>query len=175
MEDRSPCRLFDDHHRDEANHVFAEIVENLHRAELTVLERADLTAELVPLLAAPGQSGAEEKPAAPLPDATEGGDKPANGRHVARSGQGINQGIVQAALELQRPRSSVGVDLKIAKMAPQAKAAAREGGLASKTRALLEIAKEPTPPQIAKHMARRKQAPRPPTHFRSMTENRSLT
>jgi ParB-like chromosome segregation protein Spo0J len=132
-----------------------EIVENLHRAELTPLDRADLTAELVRLFSVPAEEPvAEEEAPAPLPDTAAAApveEKPREVRAVSRGGRGNTGGVRQAARELGRPETNVRQDMKIAKTAPLAKEAARAAGLEDNQRALLEIAKEPTPEaQVAK-------------------------
>jgi hypothetical protein len=76
-----------------------EIIENLHRAELTVQQRADWTAELVKLCEE--EEVAQVGPLSP--------------------GRGKKGGVREAARELGKPRSTVQRDLKIAATAPEAK------------------------------------------------------
>jgi ParB-like chromosome segregation protein Spo0J len=114
-----------------------EIVENLHRAELTVLERSDLSTELVRLYA---------------DDAAEVPKKLAQvGQVSGKGGRGITGGVAAAARDLGKPRATVQRDLKIGSTAPEAKEAARVAGLGDNQSALLKIAAEPTPEaQVAK-------------------------
>jgi hypothetical protein len=91
----------------------AEIIENLHRAELTVQERAEWTAALVELC--------EEKVGQVDP--------------VSAGGSGNEGGIRQAARELKKPseseegaRSRIRRDKKIAAASDEAKQAARAAG-----------------------------------------------
>jgi ParB family chromosome partitioning protein len=99
----------------------AEIIENLHRAELTAQQRADWTAELVKLCA-------EEEVA-----------------QVGPPGRYEKRGVREAARELNLPRSSVQRDLKIAGISPEAKEAIRAAGLDDNQSAQLEVANQPTP------------------------------
>jgi ParB-like chromosome segregation protein Spo0J len=124
----------------------AEIIENLHRAELTVLERAEWQAELARLC--------EETPAQVVqpsrPDREKRGDAQA-ARLLEPNPEKQNAKRVQ----IQR-------DKKIAAIAPGAKDAARASGLSDEKKALLKVAAEPTPEaQVAKvaEIAERKAAP----------------
>jgi len=105
-----------------------EIAENLHRAELTVQERADHIAEWVRLSEA--RKGAQLAP--------PGGQQP----HEA--------GIKAAVRSLGIERTQVQRAAKIASIAPEAKVAAREAGLDDNQSALLKIAREPAGKQAAK-------------------------
>jgi ParB-like chromosome segregation protein Spo0J len=106
-----------------------EIAENLHRSELTALERAtqigrwaDLTAVKV------GQV-----------DPPTGGAQPAE------------KGVRKVARELNLERKDVERAVKVASISPQAKQAARDAGLDDNRAALLIVAKESTPEaQVAK-------------------------
>jgi ParB-like chromosome segregation protein Spo0J len=106
-----------------------EIAENLHRSELTALERdtqigrwAELTAAKV------GQV-----------DLPSGGAQPAE------------KGVRKAARELSLERKDVERAVKVASISPEAKQAARDAGLDDNRTALLAVAKEVTPEaQIAK-------------------------
>jgi ParB/Sulfiredoxin domain len=106
-----------------------EISENLHRSELTVLERdtqigrwAELTAVKV------GQV-----------DPPTGGAQPAE------------KGVRKVARELNLERKDVERGVKVASIAPEAKQAARVAGLDNNRTALLAVANEATPEaQVAK-------------------------
>jgi hypothetical protein len=131
---------------DEIDFRKAEIIENLHRAELTALERSEWEAALVKLC--------EEE----APEVQSGQVDPIESKRVDGRGHRPEGGISQAARELKKPdesdeaaRSRIRRSTKIAAAAPEAKEAATAAGLANNQRALLEIAKEPTPEaQVAK-------------------------
>jgi ParB-like chromosome segregation protein Spo0J len=100
-----------------------EIAENLHRSELTVLERdvqigrwAELTAAKVGQL-----------------DPPSGGAQPAE------------KGVRKVARELSLERKDVERALKVASISPEAQQAARDDGLGNNRSALLAVAKEATP------------------------------
>lgn len=98
-----------------------EIAENLHRAELTVAERAEHIAEWVRLTE--GVSG-----------------------QVAQKSQGGRPegGISAASRELGIERTEVRRAVKIDSLAPEAKAEAKASGLDDNQSALLAAAKQPT-------------------------------
>jgi hypothetical protein len=98
-----------------------EIAENLHRAELTVQERSDQTAEWVRLV--------EEKAKGV---SVQLGPKPQGGRPEG--------GERKAARELGISRQEVRRSLKIAAIAPEAKESAKAAGLDNNQKALLSIA-----------------------------------
>jgi ParB-like chromosome segregation protein Spo0J len=99
-----------------------EIAENVHRAELTVQERADLIEEWVELV------------------------KRRKGAQLAHPGgkQQTDQGIKAASRELVLDRRDVQRAMRIASIAPEAKEIARDAGMADNQSKLLEIAREPT-------------------------------
>lgn len=97
-----------------------EISENLHRAELTVLQRSEQVARWVVLADKVSQL------ATPL-----GGRQPKD------------EGIRKAARDLNIPKDAVHRSKKIADLSPEAKAAAQETGLADNQSALLAAAKMP--------------------------------
>lgn len=104
-----------------------EIAENLHRADLTKLERDENVAEWVRLT--------EEKQSAQ--NAPKGlGHRP----------QG---GVNDAARELGMERTDVQRAVRVDSLSDEAKEAARESGLDDNRSALLEAAKEPTPERQA--------------------------
>jgi ParB-like chromosome segregation protein Spo0J len=107
-----------------------EIAENLFRAELTVLERAEHIAKYVELIAL--KDGQADHPVA-------GGKQPSD------------KGISKAARELQiatksdeARRKEIGRALKVNAICPEAKAAAKAAGLDTNRSALLKVANEPT-------------------------------
>lgn len=107
----------------------AEIIENLHRSELTALERAEWTAALVRLCAA---------------------EKPGQVAQVS-GGRGNEGGVSEAAREIGVERTLVRRAMKIAEIAPEAQEAARAARLDDNQSALLRVAEEPTPEaQVAK-------------------------
>lgn len=106
----------------------AEIIENLHRSELTALERAEWTAALVELC----DRGRVPSQVATKPGRPSGGER-------------------QAARDLGVPHDHVHRAVKIAAIAPQAQEAARAAKLDDNQSALLRVAAEPTPEaQVAK-------------------------
>jgi ParB-like chromosome segregation protein Spo0J len=107
------------------------IAENLHRSELTAMERAGLVRKWVKLIQKLEVSGHNVR-------------KPKGGRPEG--------GIAKAARDLpvsgktaEARRKSVERDVKIAGISRKAKAAAKAAGLEDNRTALLKIAKEPTP------------------------------
>jgi hypothetical protein len=138
----------------------AEIVENLHRSELTVLQAADQTAELVRLYAA-------------QIDYPVGTDSSVSGQIDQKPKPGRPPGgIARAARELKKPgendeasRSRIRRNLDIASISDEAKTAVREHGLENNQQAQLAIAAEPTPgAQVKKtqEIAIEKSKPRQP-------------
>lgn len=105
-----------------------EIAENLHRAELTVLERDEHIAEWVRLAGV--CKGAQVAP--------PGGAQP------------NDKGIKAASRELGIERTAAQRATKVAGLSPEAKAAAKETGLDKNQSALLKAAKEAPEEQAAK-------------------------
>lgn len=103
----------------------AEIAENLHRNELTALERDELLAEWIHLTEARREVSAQVAP------------KPQGGRPEG--------GIRAAARELGVDRDDARRAVKVASLAPEAKQAARDAGLEDNRSALLAAAKEDKP------------------------------
>ena len=99
--------------------------ENLHRAELTVQERADHIAEWVRLTE---EKTAGASCAGSLPDGRKAGPQ-----HQPR-------GLNAAVRELGIGRTQAQRAVKIAAITPEAKAAAREAGIADNQSALLKAA-----------------------------------
>jgi hypothetical protein len=100
-----------------------EIAENLHRADLTVLERAEHIAEWIRL--------SEVIP----------GNKPAQVAPVSAGGRGKEGGVNAAARKLGIDRTEAQRAIKIASLPPKMKAAAVKAGKANNQSALLEAAK----------------------------------
>lgn len=99
-----------------------EIAENLHRAELTVAERAEHIAEWVRLT-----EGDKVGQVAPL-----------------STGRGNEGGVRAASRDLGIERTEVRRAVKIDSLAPEAKAEAKASGLDDNQSALLAAAKKPT-------------------------------
>jgi len=97
-----------------------EIAENLHRADLSALERDEHVAEWI---------GLAERVS------TQVAPKPQGGRPEA--------GIRKAARELGIDRDDARRAAKVASLAPEAKQAARDAGLSDNRTALLNAAKQP--------------------------------
>ena len=117
---------------DETDARMVEIAENLHRAELTALERDEQIAEWARLV--------EEK-----------------GAQVAQvsGGRGNKGGEAAASRELGVSRRNVQRAKKVASLSDEAKEAAREAGLDDNQSALLEAAREDEPSaQVARLQAR---------------------
>lgn len=125
---------------DERDARMWEIAENLHRADLTVLERSEQVAEWVRL--------AEERGISRQVDEKLPRGRPESGRARASRDIGVSEPEARRAE-------------KVAALAPEAKDAARAVGLDNNQSALLAAAKAPTPEaQVAslQEMQRRKQA-----------------
>jgi ParB-like chromosome segregation protein Spo0J len=106
-----------------------EIAENLHRSELTTLERDTQIGRWAELTAA--KVGQVDPPS--------GGAQPAE------------KGVRKVARELNLERKDVERAVKVASMSPEAKQAACDAGLDDNRNALLAVAKEATPEaQVAK-------------------------
>ncbi|MCK1279476.1 ParB N-terminal domain-containing protein [Bradyrhizobium sp. 61] len=108
-----------------------EISENLHRAELTVLQRDEQIARWIELTTV--------KPEISSDDA-----KPAQVAQVS-GGRGNKGGISEASRELGIERTDAIRATKVAALSPEAKAAATDAGLDDNRSALLEAAKETEP------------------------------
>ena len=146
----------------------AEIAENLHRAELTALERDELTAEWIALTEA-DQKVLRQSDAKPKGGRPEGG-------------------VRAAARELKISEPDARRALKVASLSPQAKQAAREDSLDDNRTALLTAAEEASPEKQveavrahgrqkkkAQEERRRKEMPgQRPTREQSEREQREL-
>ncbi len=100
------------------------IAENLHRADLTRVQRAEMHDEWFRLL-----NGQSEAVQVAQPEGTQPRDK----------------GLSRAAKQLNISREEARRSKKIAGISPAAKTAAKAAGLDDNQQALLEVAKEPTP------------------------------
>ena len=103
-----------------------EIAENLHRADLTVLERDEHISEWVRL------SDVQSVQLAPIESKREDG-----------RGHRAEGGINAAARELGIEATAAKRATKVAAITPEAKAAAKETGLDNNQAALLQVAKAP--------------------------------
>lgn len=121
-----------------------EIAENLHRAELTVLERAKQVARWIELTEYNRASDEQDKPAQVAP--------------VSKGGRGKESGVNAAARELGIERTAAQRDVKIASLSPEAEAAAVAAGLDDNQSALLEAAKESEPEKQVAVIEQRKAA-----------------
>ena len=145
------------------------ISENLHRNELTPLQRAEQVAEYVRLMS--GETDPTEAQVEPddekEPQATASEpEKVAQVAPVYAGGRGNTGGVRAASRELGITRDKASRSVKIDSIAPAAKEAAREAGLDRNQSALLKIASYPDEDQveavkeIAKARAERATAPR---------------
>lgn len=100
-----------------------EIAENLHRAELTALERSEHVAEWVRLA-----------------DKRDVENKPLQVATVSRGGRGKESGVRAASRELGIESTEAHRAVKVASLTEEAKEAAREEGLDDNRSALLEAA-----------------------------------
>lgn len=114
-----------------------EIAENLHRAELTALERDQHVAEWIRLTEEAAQRQEES-----------GKPKPGQNVQVSKGGRGNKSGISQAARELNIPgktedakRKNAERAVKVSSLTEEAKETAREVGLDDNRSALLKAAK----------------------------------
>ncbi len=112
-----------------------EIAENLHRSELTVLERSQHIAEWIRLT--------EKEEAAAV-------EKPAQLAQVSKGGRGKHSGISAASQKIGVKRRDVQRAVKIDAISPAAQQAAREAGLDKNQSALLKVAAVPADEQVAK-------------------------
>jgi ParB-like chromosome segregation protein Spo0J len=104
-----------------------EIAENLHRADLTKLERDEQVAEWIKLT----------------------DDKPVQSEQVSKGGRGNEGGVSAASRELGVQRTDAVRALQVASLTEEAKEAARETGLDNNRSALLKAAKKPVGEQVA--------------------------
>lgn len=107
------------HEFDDIDAELVEISENLHRAELTRLERDEQIARWVELTEA----------------------KAGQVDHVCKGGRGNEGGISAASRELGLERKDTERAVKVASITEQAKEAARRAGLDNNRSALLEVAR----------------------------------
>ncbi len=156
---------------DEIDYRLWEIAENLHRAELTVLERSQHLAEWIRLFQEHGEehlkqvqdavADVERLPASQIGPigsslASKGGraSTPRVGKsaHPSKPGgaQPNDAGISAAAKEFAVDRREVRRARKIDAISPEAKQAARVAGLEKNQSALLKVAAVPADEQVAK-------------------------
>lgn len=131
--DKAPAHVVEG---DETDARKAEIAENLHRAELTVQERAEQIAEWIALTDRETQSAQ----LAPIESSRSDG-----------RGHRQQSGINAASRDLGIDRTEAQRAVKVASISADAKAAAIEEGLDNNQSALLAVAKEKEPAkQVAK-------------------------
>jgi hypothetical protein len=122
------------------------IAENLHRAELTVQQRSEQVAEWTHLIERKAKA---TQAVSPIREQPHEETKPAQLGQVSRGGRGIAGGNSEAARALNLTRQEIIRARKIAGLAPEAKAAAKEAGLDDNQSVLLEIAAVPADQQTA--------------------------
>jgi hypothetical protein len=138
------------------------ISENLHRNELTALERAEQITEFARLSQEKADAAKVEPQAAQSPT----GDKPAHLGQVS-GGRGNTGGASAAARDLGITRQEVQRSRAIASLPAEVKAKAADLGLDDNQAAMLQAAKEPTPQAQISTLERRAErspvpiAPRP--------------
>jgi ParB-like chromosome segregation protein Spo0J len=120
------------HDADEHNARLWQLAENLHRKELTVLERSEQIKQWIELAGIDGQVVSKSGPGRP-----EG--------LVARAARALPQGRSAAAREKNVRRA-----LLIERIDAQAKEMLRKAGLDDNQQALLEVARQPTAESQAK-------------------------
>ncbi|MBS7698690.1 MULTISPECIES: hypothetical protein [unclassified Chelatococcus] len=108
----------------------AEIAENLHRRQIDDIERGELIASWIAL---------RDERKRTLADKVAQVGPPPGGK------QPRNKGIRAAAKDLGMTRQTVERAVKVAALAPEAKAEARKRGVAGNQTVLLAAAREPTP------------------------------
>lgn len=133
--DEIPCIVIDDN-PDECRKW--EIAENLHRAELTALQRAEQTAEWMRLI------GEEVKKTENTENLISAQLEPklkeeSNPKGAGRKSGGINEASRQLGISRQEAQRAA----KVANLTPEAKEAAVKTGLDNNQQALLEAAKLP--------------------------------
>ena len=121
--DKVPVRIVD---FDDIEARLWAISENLHRAELTVAQRADHIAEWIKLTTEKVSSQVETKPQCGRPES----------------------GVSAAARELGIGKAEAHRAVKIARITPEAKEAAHEAGLDDNQSALLKVAAAPAQTQV---------------------------
>lgn len=134
-----------------------EITENLHRKDLTELERSEQLARWIELT---NSAPEEDFMGDGEPKVEAKGNRSAKATSV-KGGRGKTGGINQAARVLPGvTRSGAQRAVKVAKLDPEAKKAAKEAGLADNQQALLKAAKAPKGKQaeVIKDIAAKKGA-----------------
>jgi ParB-like chromosome segregation protein Spo0J len=134
-EEYAECRLITD---DAMLARMIEISENLHRADLTMLERSEQEAEWIELRDQWDARGEEVQSA----QVAQIESKRADGKGHRPEG-----GLSAAARELGLDRDAARRSIKVASLSDEAKEAARECGLDDNRTALLDAAKAQTPEQ----------------------------
>lgn len=121
-----------------------EIAENLHRSELTVLQRDEHVAEWIKLT-----------------EESEAASKVFQPETVSKGGRGHKGGVRAAARDLGIDSVDAHRAVKVASLTDEAKEVAREVGLDDNRSALLEVAKAPKEKQAeaVREIAARKEAP----------------
>jgi ParB family chromosome partitioning protein len=135
---------------DEIAALMWEIAENLHRAELSVQDRADHVARWIDLARERCEAGVSAQLEPKLSSRGRDGEgRPESGINAASRELGIDRNEAQRAI-------------KIAAMTPEAKAAAKDAGLDNNQSALLRAAKAPAKQQaeVVRQIAAERAQPR---------------
>ena len=144
--DKVPCRIAD---LDDLDARLWTISENLHRNELTELQRAEQVEEWRTLAES---KGAQVAHSSAFPEAQLSPASFPKGAQVGRPSGGAqphNAGVSATARNLGVNRREVQRSAKIASITSEAKEAAHSAGLADNQAALLEVAAAPREAQIA--------------------------
>ena len=120
-----------------------EYSENVDRAELTVLERAEQIAELIRL---------EVRPPTEEPTQVVSDQEPTQSVPLSKGGRGKKGGIRQAAKKLRINREEARRSVLIDKLPPQAKQFAREHGFADNLEVLQKAAEAKDPLDYLIHL-----------------------
>jgi ParB family chromosome partitioning protein len=132
-----------------------EIAENLHRADLTVLDRSKHLMNWLELVEARRKAAAEDQAWNDAQDAEQGDQKDdappeeVSAQLAPKCGR-PESGINAAAREFGYERTDVQRAVKVASITPEAEVAAREAGLDDNQSALLKVAAEEPEAQVAK-------------------------
>lgn len=126
-----------------------EIAENLHRAELTVLERSRHIAEWIRITDRSGDADNKPGQLAQVSEAAHEKDKLAQVEPVSKGGRGNQAGVRAASRKLGVERNEAQRAIKIDSITPEAEKAVREAGLDKNQSALLKVASAPKEEQVA--------------------------
>lgn len=135
-----PCVIVDD---DDRHAEMSMIAENLHRADLTALERDEQITRWIELS---GQNSSAESSAASLAQEPLGNDSEVLAQVEPKPPGGRPEGGTRAAArELGIEKEDARRAVKVSSLSPEAKAVAREIGVDDNRTALLDAAKHTSP------------------------------